>query len=207
MLYIALLGAVALVAIFMVRKRRAPDAHDLPDGWSLGPVVNGVNKSAGVVMERQGDVFAFDFPQTGEVSAAILYVDGLAHADRITARFEISGDGAFHPADNQEATATISLMFQRRGDNWGAQGKYEFYRWYAPDVMALAVGTHEISADIDDPNWLSVFGKKASDHPEEFDAALLEAGNIAIVFGGGGGRAHGVSARGDMRFELIDCSY
>ena len=111
------------------------------------------------------------------------------------------------PQEDSHRPGTVSLFFQRRGDNWSARGRYALYRWYAPahTVQEIAPGIHEMTVRLDDPAWGSVVGGiKAGDRPRAFERSLANASRVGLVFGSTAARGHGVYATAPARFELLD---
>jgi hypothetical protein len=197
-------------------------------GWIVGPVVHGENRSPGAWVQRnhEGAILAVHIPygtlgdgtvgdRIGELSG-ITYVHGsLAGKTRIVARFRIEGEEGvtLQPSQAGYTNATATLFFQRAGDNWGAQGKYEAYRWFATQhtIYNLAVGgEYEISAPLD-AGWTATQVSTLEANPTPpavynlsgFRDALASAESVGIVFGGGDGFAHGIYASGPARFVLI----
>ena len=115
----------------------------------------------------------------------------------------------FMSREQPDQPATISLVFQQRGDNWSGRGRYESYRWYAPaqTVAELTPGEHQMVVDLDD-GWTSVQGGPAAADPNGFRTAIDNAERVGIVFGWRNARGHGVYATGPARltvtsFEVI----
>ena len=112
----------------------------------------------------------------------------------------------FEPQESPGQASTVSLYFQRSGDNWSAKRKYQYYRWYAPEqsVRKVAAGEYEMVANLTDPNWTSVMGQPMTVNPDYFREALAQTSQIGIAFGGPDGRAHGVYSTGPARFTLLE---
>lgn len=120
-------------------------------------------------------------------------------------RVEAAPRVRFVPQESPGTPATVSLVFQRRGDNWTGRGRYEFYRWYAPppSLREIAPGDYEMTVRFDDPTWVSVQGRASGLFPEAFRDAMVNAGSVGIVFGSAAARGHGVYATGPARFRLM----
>ena len=183
--------------------------------WEIGPDVRGRNYSVGMPLKptpvKRG-VWSFDFPYpnaaVGHVHAVTFNPGPLSKASKIIMRYRIDAARGvrFAPQETPDQPATVSLYFQRRGDTWSAKGRYEFYRWYAPaqSVKEVAPGEHQIIVNLSDPQWISVMGKTVVTNPEAFRAALAEASQIGVAFGGTSGRAHGAFSTGPARFTLLE---
>lgn len=197
---LALTGSVALAA---------PPASD----WTIGPLVRGENYSVGMPLQpsqtRNG--WSFNFPHRTRADGHVHYVtfkpDSLVGKSRITVRYRVDAATTtrFIAQENEHLPATVSLFFQRSGDNWSARGRYNFYRWYAPphSVQELSPGVHQMTVQLSDSLWTPVMGGESGDHPEEFRAAVADPAQIGLVFGSAAGRGHGVYATGPARFELL----
>lgn len=180
--------------------------------WEIGPNVRGRNYSVGMPAQPSqgpGGSVAFDFPVQGrgQVDALTTRVGPLADARSITLRYRITAaPGTRFIADEAPAeTATISLYFQRAGDNWSGRGHYQSYRWYSPAhaVVPLTPGEHTVAVRFDE-RWTDVHGAASSDLAEPFQDALNHTEMLGIAFGSSSLRSHGVYATGPARFTLID---
>lgn len=189
---------------------RAPDAVN----WEIGPDVRGRNYSVGMPLKpkqlpRGGWSFDFPYPtaSVGHVHAVTLDSGSLANASKITMRYRIDAARGvrFAPQEVPDEPATVSLYFQRKGDNWSGRRQFEFYRWYAPpaSVLQIAPGEYEMSVSFNDPNWGSVQGQRVQSNPAAFEAALIQTGKIGIAFGSSGLRSHGVYSTGPAKFTLL----
>lgn len=116
-------------------------------------------------------------------------------------RFTVTG-GGFVPQEYPDRVALVSLLIQRRGDDWGAQGAMSAYRWYSRQAAPLTVGEHELAVPLAVAEWGDVYNGQGA---AAFAAALQDAENIGLVFGSDGGRGHGVYATRPSRFTLIEC--
>ena len=197
------LGATVLAAA-------APAASD----WEIGPVIRGKNYSVNMPLaprpERGG--WSFDFPVGSKAAGHVHYVTfrpgSLADKTRIVVRYRVEAKPGtrFVPQANPDRAGTVSLYLQRRGDNWNARGRYQYYRWYAPSasVKELAPGVGEISVALDDPQWISVLGQPSATNPGAMRAALADVERIGLVFGSSNARGHGIYATASAKFTLTD---
>ena len=202
-----LLALFASAAALPVAVAALPPAA----AWEIGPSIRGRNYSVGMPAQpspARGGGVTFDFPVAGrgQVDAMITSVGPLAGARQITMRYRIdAARGTRFVADESPSEpATVSLYFQRRGDNWSARGRYGSYRWYVPPraVIPLAPGVHTVTVRFDEP-WGNVNGVPNSQDPAGYQAALEDSARLGVAFGSSGLRSHGVYATGPARFTLL----
>ena len=186
-------------------------AAELSGGnWEIGPVIGARNYSQGMppvpVAQGRGWYFDFPSPRTGSVHYVTVRTGPLEGARRIVVRYRIEAERGtrFVAGQTPDFPAAVSLYLQRGGDGWSGKRGYEFYRWYAPNptLRVLAPGVGEFTVSLNDPGWISVQGRPASDFPEAFADALRETGRVGLVFGSAKARGHGVYATGPARFRL-----
>ena len=190
---------VAGVAGFFLYRKVA---HATPSGWYFGPIIKGKNWSKG--MPKRPDftpdpsrILEFEMPVG--IGAEVDYLVGdpitLTGKDKLLFAFDYQGPEPY-PVEGPSAPATATICLMRRGDNWSAKGKYEHYRWYQPTpLLRIKEGKWAVELSLTEGEWTNVFGRKAKDYPEQFDACLKNLGNIAICFGTRRARGHGVRAR------------
>lgn len=179
--------------------------------WEIGPWVRGKNYSVGMPAtprDGRGGSLVVDFPRAGQgewdaMTTGITSLDGV---DTITVRYRIDAAPGtrFVAVETPNEAATVSIYFQRAGDNWTGRGAYGSYRWYAgPSGIAnLAPGEHTIRVRMDDP-WGSVDGKPSASRPREFADAKSNAATLGLAFGSNSRRSHGVAATGNATFTLL----
>ena len=204
---IAALTALTLLA------GAAPAAAQNAANWEIGPIIRGKNYSQGMPLRPQPTRtgWSFDFPVGSREAGHVHYVTfrpgPVAPRSRIVVRYRVDARAGtrFVPQESPELRGTVSLYFQRRGDNWSAKGRYEYFRWYAPGatVREIAPGEHEISVRLDDPDWISVQARTAGSNPAALQAALADIDRIGLVFGSTAARGHGVYATAPARFTLL----
>lgn len=202
-----------VLALSAISLASIASASDRTNGWEIGPEIRGKNYSVGMPSSlREGeDGPFFDFPYPDVRAGHVHYVThparSLLGAKEIRLRYRIDAAPGtrFHPRENPRAAATLSLYFQRRGDNWTARRGYETYRWYVSSdkMMPLRPGVHEVTVSLDD-NWTAVTRSNARNNPEAFRGALANTDRVGFVFGSSGGRGHGVYATAPARFTLLD---
>ena len=203
-----LLLALAATAAVATPLAAMPGA----EAWEIGPFIRGRSYSEGMPAQpdpARGGGLAFDIPTAGRGHVHYLTAPSgsLAEARRITIRYRIDAPRGtrFVPVQHPGETATLSLYFQQRGDNWSGKGRYETYRWYSPDraTVPLTPGEHTLAVGLDEP-WISVWGRTPDAAPGGFGAALANAGRVGFVLGSRSGRGHGVYATAPARFTLLD---
>jgi len=108
---------------------------------------------------------------TGEIVAS-----GAPVFDFRTERFNVCG-----------SPATVRPFVMTRSD-WAA----EFGRWWASDAVVLAPGSWALSVAVQPEGWTSVYGKRGSDVPAEWNSAVQHIQRVGMTFGGGCFYGHGV---------------
>jgi hypothetical protein len=149
----------------------------------------------------------FDFPAVDGAHYLVKPCGPLAGVISITYRIETAGAPVFDYRTNPDNTCgpgfpgTVTLYFQK-GNDWSG----EFSRWFAiATTRALQEGTYTIEAPLDPALWVSVYGKRGSDFPTEFNSARATGGSIGMVFGGGCFVGHGVFVTGGAaRFTILE---
>ena len=179
--------------------------------WSFGPVINGRNYSVGMPSHptSNGDgSWSFNVPERpGSVHYVTMPSGSLAGKSRIVLHYRLeAADGVtLSPTKYPQMAPSLSLYFQRAGDDWSGTGQYETYRWWATfaAVMNLTPGEGEIVAPLDG-KWTAVQTSSATTNRSAFDAAKANAAVVGFTFGGGDGWGHGVSASGPAKFTVLD---
>lgn len=184
------------------------------EDWELGPFINGKNRTKGMPLHptQSGRTWYFDFPNPDAMAGHVHYItypsSALSGARRIVMRYRIDAARGtrFVPVEAPDAAATLSLYFQRSGIKWSGKGEHAYDRWWSSDatMKQIRAGEYEIVANLDDPNWISVWGQPAGAHPGEFQDALRNVSRVGFVMGYAGGRGHGVYATGPARFTMLD---
>lgn len=203
-----LAGSIATLFSMPVALAAMPPAQ----AWEIGPWARGKNYSVNMPAHpRPGPngSLQVDFPRQGrgEMDAMTIGVRPLAGAKQITLRYRIDAARGtrFVATETPEQAATVSLYFQRAGDNWSGKGRYMSYRWYVPAraVIPLSPGTHEVTVKFDEA-WTNVHGRSNRADPSGFEAALRNTSRLGLAFGSRSRRSHGVAATGQARFTLLD---
>lgn len=183
------------------------------DAWQIGPIIRSRNYSVGMPLYpvQNGQGWHFDFPNPSVDAGHVHYLTynhgPLSGKRSIILRYRIDAAPGvrFIAREYPELPATISLYFQRRGDNWSGRGKYEAFRWYSPNetLVSITPGEHTLKIDLDDPRWISVWGHHAATNPAAFRQAVNDTERVGFVFGSREGRGHGVYATGPARFTVL----
>lgn len=187
----------------------APTPTD-PMSWkdyTLGPIVDGVNRSIGVsrtlTLNPDGTA-SFEFP-VGDGTANSGQVHSLEYHNgpltgkkliRFKFRIDLPDGGAILPQTAAApAPAMITAFFQEANDDYLADGAYEAYRWYhKPSYLCpVTAGVHEIVAPLD-AGWTAILTSTEASNPAGFKAAIDKCWAVGLVFGGGDGMAHGARA-------------
>lgn len=181
--------------------------------WQIGPSINGKNHSVGMPSRlydsREGASFDFPSPRqsVGHVNYVTKSTGPLHGAKAVTLRYRIDAAPGtrFIAREKTDRQATLSLYFQRSGDNWSARNQYETFRWYvtADHMIPLTPGVHQVTVDLTD-DWKAVGSSTAKNNPRAFRDALANANRIGFVFGSSGGRGHGVYSTAPARFTVLD---
>lgn len=199
-------SAALISAAFATALAAMPPAG----AWEIGPNIRGRNYSVGMPAQPSpgpGGTLMMNFPSAGgEVDALTTGLGTLEDARQVTLHYRIDAPRGtrFIAAEVPGEPATVSLYFQRAGDNWTAKGRYASYRWYAParGVMPLSPGEHSVTLRLDE-RWTNVQGVPNGDVPQEYAEALRHAARIGIAFGSPSRRSHGIYATGPARFTLL----
>lgn len=201
------------VALCSAATTAAFSAMPIQMDWVIGPLIRGKNYSVNMPLrpEPTRTGWTFDFPYPNRAAGHVHYVTfdpgSLEGKSQITVRYRVKARKGtqFVPQEHSDLAGTVSLYFQRSGDNWSAKGRYNFYRWYAPahSVKEIELGMHEVVVSFNDPAWTPVMGGRAAENPRAFQSAMVNASSIGLVFGSTAARGHGVFATAPAKFELL----
>lgn len=197
MIYALALAVVIGLLLYRKRGKRGTDGGN--SRWQIR-YSPGMPKAPIV----QGSGWHFDFPTTP--SSHVHYVQdfrppAMLVGQTMTVRFRIEGAARFIPQESPAQKATVSLLIQRKGDDWSAKGKYQSYRWYSGEQVTLAQGEYALSVPLTAESWGDVYGGHDA---RAFADAIADCENVGLVFGSAGGRGHGVYATSAARFTLIE---
>jgi hypothetical protein len=120
----------------------------------------------------------------------------------IRASLTISGDGTAwpnEPCGAPDTSAAVRLLIFANGEDWSG----EFSRWWSnPDrVLLSGRGAFVLETPIDPARWTSVYGKRGTDAPAGWAAALRDVSYVGVTFGSCF-FGHGVTADGPVRVAL-----
>jgi hypothetical protein len=120
-------------------------------------------------------------------------------------RIEVDPGVRIVPATAPNLPSIVTLYFQRGGDDWSGEGRFEAYRWYATFASQSPIlpGTHEMIAPLNGA-WTAVERSSARNNPGAFRAAIAGADQVGFVLGGGDGYGHGVFATGRARLTMLE---
>ena len=195
-----IIGAIIIIGIaafFFVRLK-----SNGPSVLHLGPIIGGRNYTKGVTLEGRSFKFPYPHRDAGHVHALVQPVQSVA--GKLTCKWSIAANAGttIHPQESPDAVGEISLMIQRKGDDYNAKGKREFYRLYAPGPQFMKLGNGEMTAELTPAGWIGVFGIEPTQ--AQFDDVMQNVATIQLCFGGGGSRAHGVYSSAPATFTLIE---
>ncbi len=181
---------------------RTPNNPSNP--WTIGPIVNGVNYSAGMPAQptANGDgTFSFDIPQDKPGVHGVTRPASESGRSQITLRFSVATAADFLEVDAPDGNplpGAVSLFLQRSGDDWGGpnSGKSS-YRFYSQPFV-LVPGEHTLAVTLSPEAWTNVDGQQDA---AGFAAALADLATVGIGFGRRFAM-HGVIATGPARFTI-----
>lgn len=190
----ATIVAAALVWRFVLRP------HAPSQGWYFGPILQGRNYTLGMSErpETVGAGWRFSLAPGQEVDGVLQGAARLAGTIHLRYRFA----GAVYPSEYPDHEPLLALFFQRRGDDWSAQGAFAFYRWYHI-LGPLAPGEYETTVPLTAEAWSSVNGKSGADAAVEFAEALSACACVGVGFGHNMGLMHGVCTAATATFEML----
>ena len=184
------LGLLLIVVVYSYIKKQQKSPSS---GWHI-------RWSPGMDRKLPGNNWTIDFPTNPEHHVHyVQWFNPPKLGKYISVKFRIKGND-FVPQEFPDRTATVSVLLQRKGDNWTAQGKFASYRWYSNNTISMFEGEHSIFIPLTVSNWIDVYGGKDS---KLFQEAIDNIENVGLVFGSAGGRGHGVYSVTPGSFELI----
>lgn len=190
----------ALIALCLALAACGDDSDDKPRDrpattqWSIG------------APDARPSGTSFEIPQTGSINYVTQPTGSLAGKQRITLRYKVEmAEGVrIYPPSMPDGQASITLYFQRKGDDWSGQNLMNFYRWYATGNFhaPITAGEHTLTASLTDDLWTAInYGDSTT---PRFTEALKDASRVGFVLGGGTGFGHGVTATGPATFTILD---
>ena len=191
---IVALGVAAFLGFALLKKRKATRPTKASTPWVIS---QGRNVPPAPTM--QGNGWHIDLPPAPGYVAYVSWIDQplLREGQALTIRYRVEG-GPIIATEYPDSPADAGLMVQRRGDNLTARGKYAGYRWFCHQHFPLTEGEHEFTIPLTVEHWGPVMSDPQA---ASFSDCLREADSLNVVFGGAGGRGHGVFGSG--RFTLL----
>lgn len=164
-----------------------------PRGWYIGPRINGKNASKCMPLYPDNDEGIWGFHLSRPTQEVDYITRACPSLDKVVAiAMSCEVEGEFIQAENPASPPSVSLVIQRRGDDWSGKP----YRWYFPQALPLTPGIHSAIIRLDDPQWVSVLGGG------DMHDTLRDPARIGLTFGGDHGLGHGVRANTTARFKL-----
>lgn len=202
------LGGLALIALVIIVWKKRLIGKPVPKGLHLGPRTHNGWKNKTVGTKLVGKSFAFPYPnrEAGHVHALVQPVSKVGSEIRMRYRVEGEPGLTLHPQEEPQSPAIISLMVQRKGDDYDGKGDDAYARMYSPDYQMLVPGEHEMVVKLDGVGWGGVNAGDA-ENMALWNALIANVGAVHICFGGGPSRAHGVFASGPSKFTLLSLEY
>jgi hypothetical protein len=205
--YIVAIIALVGIVVYLVTNKSGSSGNSLSDGgvsvdpldpanWQFGPVINGLTESPNMgTIRKTANGFEFDVPtQDGlhyltKSSSALTGKTGVIYEGNI----KLSPGAKLVPTTEPNGPSMMTPYFQRKGDNWTAQGEYEAYRWYASFATMTPIAAGPFSFNVRfDQNWTAILTSSKATNPTGFQGAIDNTGRDGLVFGGGTGLGHGV---------------
>lgn len=211
--HVLLLIAIILAFVAYVLTRRLLAAPTTP-GWTA--LTN--NNDYGTLVDRYTGNFAFPVGPNS-VHAVTRDVDTLHGYSGIRMRYRLDAppETKFHrmllvnglETVQAESVASAPIVyFQRKGDDWSAQGPKEAYRWWATSQPQSDLATGEFTIEVDfEDKWTAVLISDSITNTEAFVDALRNAARVGFTFPGATGLAHGACAdKPGALFTLLEFS-
>lgn len=157
-------------------------------GLVIGPWIKGRSHSKGYPLRLKRWNGGWSIGLDGELHAVLDYDAKISSdATKLVWHYRAEIEGAF-PAERPAAAPLVSLVLQRKGDDWSAEGSKASYRLYSPP---FPLETGEQVREIPLTGWTNVWGR-----PADIGPVIANLSNIAVAFGHSSGRMHGVTGRG-----------
>ena len=158
------------------------------------------------MLKNADGTYHVDLPYQDGLHYVVQGAHGNLSGKTITIKFELAGTGELLASDPGETCpCSVSLYLQQQGDTLSAPD--EFKRWWSHKIPLNAQG--EASVVVSPENWTQVFGKRGSDFPQQFQAAMSNLANVGFTFGGTHFAGHGIYIKqgtGSVRFVLKEYS-
>lgn len=171
-------------------KKRKPYYRESMKPWSI-------NHSTGLPDSPQMTPTGWIIDMPPDKPASLNYVQWYKHppireGQTITARIRVKGEFRFPEYGTQPK---MTLLLHRRRGNLISPG----YRYFSKEAVPLIEGDHTLTVPLTPEHWGDVLAART---PEGFRLVLAELESIGLIFGGDGGRGHGVVG-GGASVELL----
>src|SRR5262245_24315315 len=199
---------IVLAALISIGSIKDSDPSNVPtnptatSGWSI-------RYSPGMPpsMSQNADgTYFVGLPYQDGLRYVVQGAQGDPTGKTITIKFELVGAGELLAVDPRETCpCSVSIFLQQQGDS--LTGTDEFKRWWSHKIPLDPQG--EASVIVSPENWTQVFGKRGSDFPQQFQAAMSNLANVGFTFGGTYFAGHGIYVKqgtGSVRFVLKEYS-
>jgi hypothetical protein len=147
-----------------------------------------------------------DLPHQDGLHYVVQGAQGNPTGKTIIIKFELVGTAELLASDPGETCpCSVSLYLQQQGDTLRVAD--EFKRWWLHKIPLNAQG--EALVVVSPENFTQVFGKRGSDFPRQFQAAMSSLANVGFTFGGTSFAGHGIYVKqgtGSVRFVLKEYS-
>jgi hypothetical protein len=201
-LLIVLAALISIGSIKYSGPLNMPTNPAATSGWSI-------RYSPGMPpsMSQNADgTYYVDLPYQDGLRYVVQGAQGDPTGKTITIKFELVGAGELLAVDPRETCpCSVSIFLQPQGDSLTVTD--EFKRWWSHKIPLNPQG--ETSVVVSPENWTQVFGKRGSDFPQQFQAAMSNLANVGFTFGGRHFGGHGIYVKqgtGSMRFVLKEYS-
>ena len=152
------------------------------------------------------DTYYVDLPYQDGLHYVVQGAQGNLTGKAISIKFELIGAGELLTSDPSETCpCSVSLYLQQQGDTLTAAD--EFKRWWSHKIPLNPQG--DALVVVSPENFTQVFGKRGSDFPQQFQAAMSNLANVGFTFGGTRSAGHGIYVKqgtGSVRFVLKEYS-
>jgi hypothetical protein len=170
-------------------------------GLVVGPWIRGRTCSKGYWwpwLGRKGKGWSISLKPDGELHGVLDYSARIpATATKLVWHYRAEITQAM-PSEAPSSAPLVSLVLQRKGDDWSGKGGKGDYRLYSP-AFPLETGEHTRMIPLQ--GWSNVWGQ-----PADMAVVIRNLSNIAVAFGHAGGRMHGISGVGSFTLVSLEAA-
>ena len=189
---------LALPLALLLASCGGDDYQQPVNGWELVETVRGKDVAQGVTLEPDGALWSATIRPGAELDGVAKRTGPIAAGSVVRIRYRVSGE-TLYPAEAPAADPILTIMVQRAGDDWTAQGEKVDYRQYVTETpLPLTPGEHEATITLAHPCCTNVYGQYGA-----LDRTLAGAQRIWLAFGHWDGRMHGVRSSAPVAVELL----